>query len=294
MMKRILTLLLSCILILGLTACKEKTPTEPVTPPPPGGDGPSQPVEEEEAGNLTLRLVDGAETGTLLLAGEGAGEVYTLTVGDIPVLMDGGSADASVLEDGMELEITYNGTVLETFPGRLGGVTAISAPAQRPGGTYYDLCGLYLQVLNDLWDKDPGLNEGAEYVSVDLSRAPGDLTEGEKAAIVWTFAADHNVEGLQLTAEELQKEGWLKEKEFCIESEPPTEMKTISSWENGILFTIMAHETGEKEASSLPILRFDAMKWRDSLASYFFEDCRCVWPEFGTWEAYQIGNEAIS
>lgn len=290
-MKKMWTLLLALTLVLGLSGCWAKPPAQPETPPPPpGSEGPSQPVEGEP-GTLTLRLVDGAGTDTLLLAGEGKSEVYTLAVGEIPVLMDGGSADASVLEDGMELEITYNGTVLESFPGLLGGVTAISAPAEQPGGTYYDLCGLYLQVLNDLWDKDSGLNDGVEYISVDLSQAPGDLTEGEKAAIAWRFASDHQAKALQLTAEQLKEEGWLKEEPIDVDSAPTGETKTASSWENGLFFTITAGESGH---TSLPVLRFDAMKWRSPLGAYWLEDCSCVWPEFGSWSGYQVGGEAIS
>lgn len=286
-MKKMWTLLLALTLALGLSACME-TP-----PPPPGSDGPSQPVEGGP-GTLTLRLVDGAGTDTLLLAGESKSEVYTLAVGEIPVLMDGGSADASVLEDGMELEITYDGSVKETFPAGLGGVSAISAPAQQPGGTYYDLCGLYLQVLNDLWDEDSGLNGGVEYISVDLSQAPGELTEGEKAAIAWRFASDHQAEALQLTAEQLKEEGWLKEEPIGVDSEPTGETKTASSWENGLLFTITAGDKEKPERTSLPMVRFDAMKWRSPLGAYWFEGCTCVWPEFGSWSGYQVGGEAIA
>lgn len=87
--------------------------------------------------------------------------------------------------------------MLETYPAQLGGLSRIRAYSlgteQNPGGTYYDLCGLYLQVLNDLWDADAGLNSKIQYVSVDLSQAPGGLTEAEKAAVAWRFAGQHGV-----------------------------------------------------------------------------------------------------
>ena len=46
------------------------------------------------------------------------------------------------------------------------------------------------------WSADDGLNGGAELVSVDLSKAPGGLTAGEKAAIAYVFAQKHDVQGL--------------------------------------------------------------------------------------------------
>ena len=132
---------------------------------------------------LRLTLVDGAGTDTLLLAGETAGEVYTVPADSFPLTLDGEPADASVLEDGMPLTVAYTG-IEETFPARLA-IAAAEAyrlgTEKNPSGGFYDLCGLYLQVLSDLAEG------GEETVAVDLSQAPGDLTEGEKAAIAWRF-----------------------------------------------------------------------------------------------------------
>ena len=46
--------------------------------------------------------------------------------------------------------------------------------------------------------------------------------------------------------------------------------------------------------AGLPVLFFDAEKWRSSLGAYCFYDCSAVWPEMGTWSGYQIGSEMIS
>ena len=113
---------------------------------------------------LTCRIVSGAGAGELLLAEQGEGfyngtGVYTLSVGQIPVLLDGASASAEDLEDGMLVEISCSGMVEETFPARLGGVTALSAASGADGG-FDNLCTLYLQVLEDLWEVDSGLNQG--------------------------------------------------------------------------------------------------------------------------------------
>lgn len=247
--------------------------------------------QEEDSETLWLRIVDGSEEGDLVLAGEGRGDVYTLFVqgGDIPIYLDGQPADASSLEDGMMVEVRY-GYVMETFPGQMGQVDGVWAYSlgteQNPAGGYYDLCGLYLQVLNDLWDRDEGLNGGVNYVSVDLSAAPGGLTEGEKGAVAWIFACSHNAEWLSLPYGELKEQGYLTEAGGAGNSE-------LYQWEDGILFTISAHEE-EEEVFSLPQLSFDAQKWRSPLGAYYFMDCNAVWPESGTWSGYEIGGEAIS
>ncbi|MBQ8852063.1 MAG: hypothetical protein IJZ66_06475 [Oscillibacter sp.] len=245
------------------------------------------------------RIVDGAESGTLVLAGDGEHEVYTLNVENIPVFLDGQKADPSVLEDGMMAEISFGGEIMETWPAQFGGVTSISVhslgSAENPGGTTYDLCGLYLQVLSDLWEKDAGLNGGAEYVSVDLNQAPGDLTEGEKAAIAWIFAGQHGVQPLTLTQEELAAEGYLTEVPLMSGEEGLQQpRRTFYTWEDGLLFSITANQWAEGERYSLPVVNFDAQKWRTPLGAYYFSNCTALWPQIGTWSGYEIGGEMIS
>lgn len=268
---------------------------------------------DKESIIIKLRIVDGAETGNLILAGESGYEIYSLSLRnydwlpeqasmpkevndsmqDVPVYLDGQPADSTVLEDGMMIEIEYSGMVEETFPVRLVDVYSVYAYSlgteQNPGGGYYDLCGLYLQVLEDLWEKDSGLNGGANLISVDLSKAPGELTEGEQQAIAWIFASRHGATSLTLSYEELAKTGYLTE----IETGQDREHK-LYQWEDGILFSITPAEWGGGETSSLPVLIFNAQKWRTPLGAYYFSDCMAVWPEMGPWEDYEIGGEAIS
>ena len=191
------------------------------------------PSSQEEGVIQRFRLVDGADSGSLVLASEEGYGVYTFFVGETPVYVDGSQADASALADGMVVDIAFSGEVMETFPVQLGQVYSISAygPGTRenPGGGYYDLCGLYLQVLNDLWDRDSGLNSGITMVSVDLSQAPGDLTEGEKQAVAWIFACQHNVGMLTMSYEELAEEGYLTE----VSSGGANK---LYQWDEGVLF----------------------------------------------------------
>ena len=224
-----------------------------------------------ELPTLRLTLVDGAGTGTLLLAGETAGEVYTVPTEALPLTLDGEPADPSVLEDGMPLTVAYTG-IEESFPARLG-IAAVEAyslgTAGNPGGGFYDLCGLYLKVLSDL------AGGGEETVAVDLSQAPGGLTEGEKAAVAWRF---RELCGTGLTDPENAAPG-------------------------DTLFTIRAADETEGEIYSLPVLRFVAERSQAlpadpdgtrSATARTLRDCFAVWPEFGTWSGYRVGEEILA
>jgi hypothetical protein len=155
----------------------------------------------------------------------------------------------------------------------------------------FDLCGLYLQVLDDLWKKDPALNEDVSQIALDLSRAPGELTEGEKLALVHRFGELHGVEAFAATFEELEKQGYLT-------SEPlgngAPEGAAFVRWEDGCLFSITPSEDHEGESYSLPTLFFNAEKWRSSLGAYGFYDCSAGWGQVSTWNGYQVGSEMIS
>lgn len=256
--------------------------------------------QPKEAEPVTLCIVDGAETGNLVLAGETASDVYTLSVEGITVYLDGEKADASVLEDGMKIDIVHSGEILETYPASFRDIKWIDAYSlgteKNPGGSYYDLCGLYLNVLDDLWAKDAGLNDGVEYVSVDLSRAPGSLTDGEKAAIAWIFGGRHNAAPLTLSSEELAEQGYLTEISLSYMGKGGSSdenARKIYQWEDGLLFTITDSST-EGDIYSLPVIKFDAMKWRTPLGAYYFSDCSAVWPQMGTWSSYNVEHEMIS
>ena len=129
---------------------------------------------------MTCRIVDGAEEGELVLAGPGgAGDVYTLDTEGLAV--DG------PLADGAMVEVGFDGMILETYPAKFGhvtGVTVLEEPAD-------DRCGLYLQVLSDLWEVDTALNTGLEELGVDLSGLT-DLAESEKSALAWVFGNPHD------------------------------------------------------------------------------------------------------
>ena len=256
---------------------------------------------EKEQEISYLRIVDGAETGQLVLAGERASDVYTLDMKDIKVFLDGKKSDATVLEDGMMAEILHNGWIQTTYPGTFSDVYEVRVYSlgseKNPGGSYYDLCGLYLEVLEDLWNKDAGLNEEIQYISVDLTDAPGNLTDGEKAAIAWIFGGKHGVQALTLTSEELKEQGYYTEIVYTGTGLPMSSddnRPKAYMWEDGVLFTIIDNMGQDAATYSLPVIKFDAWKWRTPLGAYFFSNCSAVWPQMGTWSDYNIEHEMIS
>jgi hypothetical protein len=256
---------------------------------------------EREQEVTSLRIVDGAATGQLVLAGERESNVYTLDMKDIKVFLDGKKADASALEDGMMAEIVHSGWIQTTYPGQFSDVYEVRVyflgSEKNPGGSYYDVCGLYLQVLEDLWNADPGLNSEIQYISVDLTDAPGNLTDGEKAAIAWIFGGKHGVQALTLSSQELQEQGYFTEIVYTGTGLP---MSTDDNrpkaylWEDGVLFTIIDNMGQDAVSYSLPVIKFNAWKWRTPLGAYWFSNCSAVWPQMGVWSSYNVEHEMIS
>lgn len=252
----------------------------------PGKPNPSL-AEDETPTYITCRIVDGAEDGSLLLAElDGGTGVFRLDNPDTAqITLDGQPIYASGLQDGMMVKIGFNGTILETFPAQLGAVYSIAA--ETAGGTCFDLCGLYLQVLDDLWQKDPALNENISQIALDIANAPGGLTESEQAALIWRFGELHGVEAFAATYEQLLEEGY-------ITKPSPEEDGPFCAWEDGCFFSIKPNEGHEGEVYSLPAVFFDVQKWRSSLGAYYFYDCFAAWGETGTWNGYTIGGEMIA
>ena len=256
---------------------------------------------EREQEVTSLRIVDGAATGQLVLAGERESDVYTLDMKDIKVFLDGKKADASALEDGMMAEIVHSGWIQTTYPGQFSDVYEVRVYSlgseKNPGGSYYDVCGLYLQVLEDLWNADPGLNSEIQYISVDLTDAPGNLTDGEKAAIAWIFGGKHGVQALTLNSEELKEQGYFTEIVYTGTGLPMSSDDNRPKaylWEDGELFTIIDNMGQDAVSYSLPVVKFNAWKWRTPLGAYWFSNCSAVWPQMGTWGTYNIEYEMIS
>ncbi|MBR3996082.1 MAG: hypothetical protein IKI97_12480 [Clostridia bacterium] len=260
----------------------------------PGVNGPTEnqvSYLDENYEHKTLKIVDGAENGNLILAGAENSFIYALDANKVDILIDGKKAELKDLEDGMPIDVYCNGEFINIrheadvpidITSLCKTINGHSIGTERnPGGSLYDLSGLYLKVLEDLWETDAGLNGDIKYISIDLNKAPGELTEGEKSAISYIFAKAHDKQCLQLSHEELIEQGYLKgDKPYY--------------FEDGILFSITDSMKAEEQYNGLQVIKFDAEKWRSGTGAYYFGDCTASWPQNGTWTDYNIGYQAIS
>ena len=248
-------------------------------PAPQPGDVPG------DLNYCAFRIVDGAESGQLLLAKlDGAsGDVYTLSLADAEKWELPES-----LRNGQLLQIAFD-SVLETWPAQFGSVLAV----ELPDGGFDDRCALYLRVLEDLWEKDSGLNGGVEVIGVDLSQTS--LSPAEQSAVAWVFAGNHGTELAVGSLDELTEQGYITATPLSNTgsgadlSQPK---HYFYEWENGCHFSII-EQPMEGTYSLLPVT-FDAQKWRSSLGAYYFSNCTALQSAVGEWSDYHIGAEMIS
>jgi len=148
-----------------------------------------------------------------------------------------------------------------------------------------DVCDLYLEVLEDLWNVDPGLNSEISQIGIDLSEL-SHLTEMEKETVMSEFASKHDLPYIAGTWEELCEQGYIDKENLY--------------WKDGLFFSIKTNEDAVwnlpciKVGESVPELTsFDAHKWRSGLGAYFFGQCTAQKNADGTW-SYTVGQEAIA
>ena len=242
----------------------------------------------------TFRLIDAGDGGeSALLAGldGGPGDVYTLDIFGVEDLtIEGYTQEEMYLIDwspvpGALVEITWDGSVMESYPARFGEVASVRILEDG----FNDLCRLYRDVLNDLWEVDPGLNDGITELGVDLSETS--LPESEQAAVAYAFGMDHGLMAMEGTYQDFVDGGYIDGENLY--------------WEDGCLFSIKETQDEDPVVFSLPSMvpgeempdysgvRFDAEKWRSGLGAYFFMDCTAVSTD-GRWGDYTVGAEAIS
>ena len=244
-----------------LAACGASGSGAPVSGGTPSGEEQAS-GESSQPASVTAVCRVVSNDGSLLLAGmDGDSNIYILP-----------PEDEANLAAGALVQVTYDGTVLETWPAQLGGVTAV----ETARGGFDDRCALYLQVLEVLWAVDSGLNGDVTYIGVDLSQTS--LSDSERAAVAWAFAGKRGGELVTGTWDELADQGYIDRENLY--------------WEDGILFSITEKEM--EGVYSLTPVTFDAQKWRSGLGAYFFCDCTSVQTAGGHWDGYSIGSEAIS
>ncbi len=232
-----------------LTACAKRAEQ------PAGAE--NEPRVEDCETVISGTIVRADEKTILLAAADG---LYTLPADAGPV-----AALGSQLAPGNELTVGASGGVAESYPMQLGQIEA----ARAAGGD--DLVGLYLAVVDRLWEQDSGLNGGAAYLAFDLSGAEN-LTEGEKEAVAWLAASDRGLEPLRGTFDELVEQGFIDGENLL--------------FEDGLLYGFTLTDVRPDSFG------FEAQKWRSGLGAYFLCDCKAVLRN-GQW-SFTVGAEAIS
>ena len=177
------------------------------------------------------------------------------------------------------------GETFVTTVGELNGSGELNGPDGNDGTVREDVCELYLEVLEDLWDVDPGLNSEISQIGIDLSGL-SHLTEAEKDTVMSGFASKHDLPYVAGTWEELCEQGLIDKENLY--------------WEDGLFFSI---KTNEDDVWNIPAIiggnsgseltSFDAYKWRSGLGAYYFGQCTAQKNADGKW-SYTVGQEAIS
>ena len=253
-MKKRIVVIVTLVLTLALAACGTAS-VQPV-------DGPGM-IREPD---LTARIMeDGGDE--LLLAGlrEPYSDVYTVSKS---ALTDAG-AYLEELRPGEMLALDFDGSVEEAWPARLGSVTGAAVTEDGRDRLYQ----CYLDVMEDLWEKDPALHDGITQIGFDLASTR--LAPSEQAAVALIFARDHgNLTPLLGARQELTDAGFIDGETLV--------------WDDGVLLSI--REKNDEDGEVL----FDAELWRSGLGAYLFCDCRSKKLLGGDWEPCTVGSEAVA
>lgn len=254
-MKRTPMLLLPLLFLFLLAACQAGPAEEEAAAPLPG------------AAQVTCRVVDIQDGQAILAQAEGrASDVYVLPLEGVPVTY--AQPDQTALRPGDLVQVGYGGTIQETFPAQLGNVEAIQVQAQG----FDDLCALYLQVFQDLWNTDAALNAEITQLGLDLSQTR--LPPAEQSALGVALGRRWDLPVRQATWEELVQDGTIDEENLL--------------WEDGLFLSI------QEEDPAAAGLTFTAQKWRSGLGAYCFAQCTAHQDAEGQWSEYVVGAEMVS
>lgn len=225
---------------------------------PPAVDAPlSESSPELSAVELTVRVINASQDGSLLLAAQDSGSVYRSTLSNNEVYPVGTVLKLSCADS---FEEVYPKIIIEVYS------------VQELEDEFNDLCGLYMAVFEDIWDDDPALQADTQYVGVDLSETS--LSQSEQEALAWHIGELLEKEAICSDYEELCSMGYINDDGLY--------------WEDGCLLSITEIERDGGE------LVFDAEKWRSGLGAIFYIGCTAEQSSDGKWSPYTQGAYAIS
>jgi hypothetical protein len=237
-----------------------------------------------ESAILSGTIAQVKEGGTFLLAGSSAHELYVAypDSGLEVCGADGKTGGADSLRVGQRVDVAFNGAVEESYPAQ---ITSERITVIEDGD---DMVGLYLDILEALWNDDPALNPSGSGVhkSESGSTAVGkggniaydltglnNLTEGEKGALIWLNSERLGTGGFAATYDELVNDGYI---------EPLVGFKDT----NNLLIEI---STKEERASSF---KFKMSKRVGGLGANWYDDCTAT-KKNGEW-SFELGGFAVS
>lgn len=277
------------------------------------GDGQSAtedlPPEDSAETTVTCRVISELSGGTLVLADLGSDSaLYTLSPADQSITLDGADFDPAAPGAsqalpggslaGTTVTVTFDGGIQESWPMGFSGVTALGFSTED----FDDTGRLYLDVLEDLWEADSGLNENIAELGVDLSATS--LSGSEREAVAYTFGAAHGLMAMETTYDDLAANGYLTPVSISSPAGENEEIPAFYQWEDGCLFSITERDEPVifNEADMGPMatggthegIRFDAQKWRGPLAAYSFYNCTAARSASGAWGPYTPEAEMIS
>lgn len=205
------------------------------------------------------------ENGTYLIASDGTEGLLDVHVSETNLIENGSSITDDAIVPGMTVEVTFNGMVLESYPGQIY-ASKIEVISRED-----DLVSLYMDILKQIYENDEGLNGDITMIAVDLSKADN-LSKGEKDAILYQAWLLFGMEVIPGTYEELKEQGYLSSDGLY--------------FPEGILLKIETLEVGTDN------FQFAASKWRSGTGAIFFMDCRAEKKE-GKY-TFELGGFAIS
>ena len=260
-MKIFSIMFLTCLLMFSFSACSQKQ----ITIDEEWDEDPAIPTV-----TLTTKVMDMDGNSVLLASmeeGVNPSDIYWINIDNIKITsMNKKELKNNLLQPGMLVDVTYDGTIQESFPMRLGSISNIHIKEQKE-----DIVGLYRKVVADLYEVDPGLNDDIEILAFDLTEV-SNLSEVEKTALIYLIGNTYKMEAIAGTFDELCEQGYINKDKLY--------------FEKGLLFTIRdTLISGDR-------FTFNAEKWRSGLGAYYFSDCTAHKTAHG-WD-YRIGAEMIS
>jgi len=284
-MKRLLTLLLAALLLTGCrgTICPplkvEDTPPEShticPTPPPdmvaPGADAPTR----------DYTIAHFLNENTALLYDED-GALYTLGITDLLITaQDERVLSPDDLAVGQRVSIFFDGGIGLSYPGFFVEPTKLIVQEAST-----NLLGLYLQLFDELWEMDSGINDGISVLAFDfgspfyqlLLTPPVErsyaLTQAQKNALFFILSSRLGYEVFESDFETLCADGYIIEEEsgFC-------------HFPSGLLFELKVEE---ECADGFQLV---ISKWRSSLGAILTHgEASCI---DGRW-SYTLAPFAIA